>query len=163
MHPGPRGLGHSDRAAALALQLLVFTDKVTLVSWDKRFDLTEERLAGLKEHGVPCYDSSCQVYKCTAGQLESIVLEDGTELPLDMLFVAQWIEPNTQLAKQLNIKLDEHGYIMTDAEQLTNVEALYAAGDITRLYNHQVTSAVHEGGMAAAAANYYLYEDWQKE
>jgi thioredoxin reductase (NADPH) len=156
-------LGHSDRAAALALQLLVFTDKVTLVSWDKRFHLTEERLATLKEHGVPCYDSSCQVYKCSGGQLESIMLEDGTELPLDMLFVAQWIEPNTQLAKQLNVKLDEHGYIMTDAEQLTNVEAVYAAGDITRLYNHQVTSAVHEGGMAAAAANYYLYEDWQKE
>jgi thioredoxin reductase len=43
------------------------------------------------------------------------------------------------------------------------VGGVYAAGDVTKLNNHQVTSAVHEGGMAAAAANYYLYEDWQKE
>jgi thioredoxin reductase (NADPH) len=59
--------------------------------------------------------------------------------------------------------LDEHGYIVADVEQVTNIEGVYAAGDCTKLYNHQVSSAVHEGGMAAAAANYYLYEDWQKD
>jgi thioredoxin reductase (NADPH) len=73
------------------------------------------------------------------------------------------MEPNTQLAKQLGIALDEHGFLVTDVEQCTNVDGVYAAGDLTKINNHQVSSAVHEGGMAAAAANYYLYEDWQKE
>jgi thioredoxin reductase (NADPH) len=80
-----------------------------------------------------------------------------------MLFVAQRMEPNNELAKQLKIRLDEHGFIVTDTEQVTNVEGVFAAGDLTKLNNHQVSSAVHEGGMAAAAANYYLYEEWQKE
>jgi thioredoxin reductase (NADPH) len=70
--------------------------------------------------------------------------------------------PNTALARQLGIKLDANGYILADDEQKTNVPGVYAAGDATRLHNHQISSAVHEGGMAAAAANYYLYGDLQK-
>ncbi len=157
-------LGHNERAASLALEMLTFTDKVTMVSWDEPLNLPPEKLAALKEHGVKIYDSACEIYKCgEEGQLSSIVLADGTEIELDSLFVAQRIEPNTQLAQQLGVMLDEHGYIVSDVEQCTNVEGVYAAGDCTKLYNHQVTSAVHEGGMAAAAANYYLYEDWQKD
>ncbi|HEX9988609.1 MAG TPA: NAD(P)/FAD-dependent oxidoreductase [Chloroflexia bacterium] len=156
-------LGHNERAACLALELLVFTPHVTLVSWDEPLDLSEQKLRTLKEHGIEVHECGCEVYHCSKGQISAITLEDGTELELDMLFVVQWIEPNTQLAKQLNITLDEHGYILTDAEQNTNIEGVYAAGDVTKLHNHQVASAVHEGGMAAAAANYYLYEDWQKE
>jgi thioredoxin reductase (NADPH) len=157
-------LGHNDRAAALALQLLNFTDRVALVAGEDSLDISDERLNALRAHGVNVYDCGCEVYTCeTVGELNSLQLGDGTVIPLDRLFVAQWIEPNTQLAKQLGVKLDQHGYIINDAEQLTNVPGVYAAGDVTRLFNHQVTSAVHEGGMAAAAANYYLYEDWQKE
>jgi hypothetical protein len=33
---------------------------------------------------------------------------------------------------------------------------------VTRAHNHQVSSAVHEGGMAAAAANYVLFERWRE-
>jgi thioredoxin reductase (NADPH) len=157
-------LGHGDRAAALALQLLVFTDKVTLVAWDERLNIDEERMAALRQHGIRVIDCGCAIYRCgDEGHLTSLTLSNGTQLELDMLFVAQFIQPNSELAKQLNVSLDEHGYIRADAEQCTNLEGVYAAGDITRLYNHQVTSAVHEGGEAAAAANYYLYEDWQKD
>lgn len=157
-------LGSDDHAAATALQLLVFTDNVTLVSGSEPFDFKPERCAALEEQGVRLFESDCNIYTCaTEGQLASITLEKGGELELDMLFVSQEIEPNTQLAKQLNLRCDEHGYVHQDAEQCTNVEGVFVAGDVTRLYNHQITSAVHEGGMAAAAANYHLYEDWQKD
>ena len=156
-------LGHGDRAATLALELLIFTPYVTLVSWDEKISIPEERLGHLRDHGIKVYDSTCSVYQCTDGQLSFVQLDDGTKLELDMLFVAQRMEPNNELAKQLNIRLDEHGFVITDSEQVTNVEGVFAAGDLTKLNNHQVTSAVHEGGMAAAAANYYLYEEWQKE
>jgi len=157
-------LGHNERATSLAAELLVFTNKVTLVSWDEPFNVGQETLSTLREHGVAVYDSPCEIYKCQSeGELASLVLGDGTELELDGLFVAQHMQPNTQLAKRLGVMLDEHGFIVADVEQVTNVEGVYAAGDCTKLYNHQVSSAVHEGGMAAAAANYYLYEDWQKE
>ena len=156
-------LGHGDRAASLALEMITFTPHVTLVSWDEKLTIDEKRLGLLKDHGIKVYDSTCSVYQCTSGQLSFVELDDGTKLELDMLFVAQRIEPNNELAKQLNIKLDKHGFVITDTEQVTNVEGVFAAGDLTKLNNHQVSSAVHEGGMAAAAANYYLYEEWQKD
>ncbi len=156
-------LGHNNRAASLCLELLHFTEHVTLVSWDKAFDIDAAKMQVLKEHGINLYDSACSLYQCSAGQLSSVTLADNRILEVDRLFVTQWIEPNTQLAKQLNITVDEHGYIIADAEGATNVSGVYAAGDITRLHNHQVASAVHEGGMAASAANYYLYADWQKD
>lgn len=156
-------LGHNERAASLALELKVFTDDVVLVSWDKPFDISTEKLDTLHKHNIETYDSTCSLYTCSKGELSSIKLEAGKELELDMLFVVQWIKPNTQLAEQLGLYLDKHDYIVADAAQITNIEGVYAAGDVTKQNNHQITSAVHEGGMAAVAANYYLYEDWQKE
>jgi thioredoxin reductase (NADPH) len=157
-------LGAGTRAANLALEILTFTPHVTLVSWEGKLRIDEGRLATMKEHGIKIYDSDCISYECaTSGYLCTIELEGGKKIELDMLFVAQSIQPNNQLANDLSLMTDENGFILADAEQCTNVDGVYAAGDVTHLFNHQVTTAVHEGGMAAAAANYYLYEDWQKE
>ncbi len=157
-------LGHTDYAAALALQLLVFTRKVTLVSWNGKFELDKSRMRSLEACGIATYESDCVAYECRKeGYIHSIRLANEGQLDLDMLFVAQETEPNTQLANQLKAALDKDGYIRTDAEQRTNVDGVFAAGDVTRLFSHQVSSAVHEGAAAAAAANHYLYEDWQKD
>jgi thioredoxin reductase (NADPH) len=157
-------LGSGDRAASLALQLLIFTHAVSLVPWKEPLHAETQRVAALREHGVAIYDSPVHSFNCAPqGQLGSITLENGTQLDLDSLFVTQWIEPNAQLAHKLGIKTDDNGFIIVDVECATNVDGAYAAGDVTKLFNHQISSAVHEGGMAAAAANYYLYEGWQKE
>ena len=157
-------LGSGHRAAALALQLRVFTDTVSLAPWNAPLNIEPNRLLDLREHGIRVYTSLAHSFNCGSNkQLASVTLEDLTELSLDLAFVTQRIQPTTQLAEKLGVIQDEDGFIVTDVEQCTNVEGVYAAGDVTRLFNHQVTSAVHEGGMAAAAANYYLYEDWQKE
>jgi thioredoxin reductase (NADPH) len=157
-------LGHGNRAASLALQLLVFTSSVTLVAWDGQLDLEPEKLQALHEQGIHVFDCDCANFSCASkGMVSALTLNTGETIEFDMLFAAQRIEPNNSLAKQLNIMLDEHGFIVADAEAATNVEGLFAAGDLTRLHNHQVSSAVHEGGMAAAAANHYLYEDWQHD
>lgn len=157
-------LGSGNRAASLALQLLVFTSEVSLVPWNEPLHAESEHKAAVREHGIKVYESPVRSFHCGPDkQLASLTLADDTRVDLDSLFVAQWIEPNTQLAQKLGVKLDDHGYIMVDVEQCTSVDGVYAAGDATKLFNHQISSAVHEGGMAAAAANYYLYEDWQKE
>jgi thioredoxin reductase (NADPH) len=157
-------LGSSDRAAALALQLCVYTDRLSLAPWDEPLSISPGRLVDLRDHGVKVYTSLAHSFNCSpTKQVASVTLQDATVVPLDSIFVTQPVEPSTQLAEQLGVALDEHGYIVSDVEQCTNIDGVYAAGDVTGLFNHQITSAVHEGGMAAAAANYYLYEDWQKE
>ncbi len=148
----------------LALQLLVFTPHVTLVAWDGQLELEDKQLQALQEHDITVYDCDCASFSCASvGMVTSVQLDTGEEIEFDMLFVAQRIAPSNELANQLNLMCDKNGFVVVDAEAATNVPGVFAAGDVTRLYNHQISSAVHEGGMAAAAANHYLYEDWQQE
>ena len=49
-----------------------------------------------------------------------------------------------------------------NSEQRTNVKRVYAAGDVTRLFAHQIVTAAHEGAVAGIAANYDLYRPEQR-
>ena len=158
-------LGDDEEAVATALQMRQFTNSITLVANNDHFNVSDARLEDLRSAAIePIAARVCDFQNdtgCVTG-LE-LIDEAHTVVPLDVLFSIHVKTPNTDLAKQLGVELDELGYILTDSEMKTNVPGVYAAGDVTRLHNHQVTSAVHEGGMAAAAANYYLYGDLQKE
>lgn len=76
------------------------------------------------------------------------------ELPIDGVFVYAGEEPVNALATQMDVKLDEDGYIITDKGQRTNQERVYAAGDITGGVR-QIVVVCAEGAIAATSA----YED----
>ena len=74
-----------------------------------------------------------------------------------MVFVSTLKRPRTTLARRLGARTDDAGYLVVE-EGRTTVPGLYAAGDATADHGHQVTTAAHEGGTAATAINYDLYE-----
>jgi len=76
------------------------------------------------------------------------------ELSVDGVFVYVGEEPVNALATQMDVKLDKDGYIITDKNQRTNRERVYAAGDITGGVR-QIVVACAEGAIAATSA----YED----
>lgn len=84
-------------------------------------------------------------------KIKSVILDSKKELKLDMLFIEIGQIPNTELAKKLGVKLDEQGYIIVDTTQKTNIDCVYAAGDITNASNkfRQLTTAISEGSIAA--------------
>jgi thioredoxin reductase (NADPH) len=92
------------------------------------------------------------------------VLADPAATRLDVDMVFQYHRPvaRTDVAVMLGVELDPIGQIVVDASQQTNVEGIYAAGDVTHPHNHAIAAAVHEGNEAACAANYYLYRPVQK-
>lgn len=70
------------------------------------------------------------------------------ELPLHGLFVELGFLVNSNFVKNI-VKLDEQEQIITDTDQATSVEGIFAAGDVTnRTYKQAVISA----GQGAAAA-----------
>lgn len=94
-------------------------------------------------------------------RLESITLNkpvNGAKtLKLDGLFIEIGALPNNQLAKELNITLDQHGYIETNEMMETNLPGALAAGDITNETGHfkQDIVAASQGAIAATAAYNY--------
>ncbi|BDH79587.1 MAG TPA: thioredoxin-disulfide reductase [Methanothermobacter sp.] len=90
------------------------------------------------------------------GKVQKAVLENRktgqTEtIKVDGIFIAIGEEPINKLAQDLGVKLDKAGYIITDKQQRTSVEGVYAAGDITGGLNQWITACA-EGAIAATSA-----------
>ncbi|MDR2144133.1 MAG: thioredoxin family protein, partial [Treponema sp.] len=66
-------------------------------------------------------------------------------------------EPAVSLVRNLDV-LDERGYVITDKDQKTAVEGLYAAGDVCVKNLRQVVTAVGDGAKAATALEKYARE-----
>jgi thioredoxin reductase (NADPH) len=84
--------------------------------------------------------------------VESLLLESGKTLAVDGVFVEIGSEPSSLIFKNLGIKTDEKGYIITDREQKTNVKGVFAAGDITNNPLKQIVTAAAQGAVAAYSA-----------
>ncbi len=89
-------------------------------------------------------------------RLSSIELADGRLTAADALYVGPRTRLNSEIARQLGCELDEDAQpgpiIRTDAEKMTTVSGVYAAGDITR-GAHTVTFAAADGVMAGLAVH----------
>lgn len=77
------------------------------------------------------------------------------------VFVFAGYEPATDLVKGL-AELNEQGYIVTDRNQKTNIDGLYAAGDVCIKSLRQVVTAVGDGALAATELERYAAK-MQKE
>ena len=78
-----------------------------------------------------------------------------SKFPVDGVFISIGEEPQNHLAKDLGVKVDDDGFIITDSQQRTNVKGVYAAGDITGGLR-QVISACAKGAIAALASTEVL-------
>ena len=86
--------------------------------------------------------------------LENVIDASTSTLFIDGVFVAIGYVPSNELAKKLGVKMDEEGYIKVDKGFRTNVQGVYAAGDITGGFK-QIVTAVGQGATAAAT----IFED----
>lgn len=151
-------LGNDEHAADTALQLLLFTPRVTLVTGDGALGLRPETADRLARRGIRVIVDCIVGARASApGALAALQLRGGGEIAVDHLFSLRGAEPETALARSLGIELSAEGYIKVDTEGRTSLAGVYAAGDVTRLFSHQIATAGHEGVTAACALNYDLW------
>jgi len=84
------------------------------------------------------------------------------EVEVDAVFVQIGEAPNSQVAREAGLGVDAHGYIETDVFQRTNIEGVYAAGDVTNHPVKQVGTAVGQGITAALEAYSYIRRPYYK-
>jgi len=149
--------GNTDETASMAMQLTRMTSDVTLLTNSDDFEISRRFVQRLNKARVPIIRDKIDRAEGQDGIFEALILKSSDRLPLAQLFSHQGATPQTELAEQLDVTLAGNGYILVDSEQKTSQPGVYAAGDVTRLHSHQITTAVHEGGTAASSANYFLY------
>lgn len=77
------------------------------------------------------------------------------------VFVFAGYEPATKLVRDI-VELSEQGYVVTDRNQQTTIDGLYAAGDICVKSLRQVVTAVGDGALAATELERYASKMQQK-
>ncbi len=73
------------------------------------------------------------------------------------VFVFAGYSPSTDIFKG-KVELDEKGYVITDRKQKTNVDGIYAAGDVCIKDLRQVVTATGDGALAATELEKYARE-----
>jgi thioredoxin reductase (NADPH) len=85
------------------------------------------------------------------------------ELAVDAVFVQVGEAPNSQIARESGVEVDEEGYIKIDIFQRTNIPGIYAAGDVTNHPVKQVGTAVGQGITAALEAYGYIRRPYYRK
>lgn len=158
-------IGNTDEAVTTCLQFLEYTKKLVFITntHEQYSGVSFERRKLLQKYSVPFYQTEIATVESQNGYMEKIHLDTGETINVDFMFNQQGAKPRSELAKNAGVKVNEMGYILVDREQRTTIKGMYAAGDITEMFAHQIITAAHEGAQAAQAINYDLYSNDQRD
>ncbi|WP_064590716.1 FAD-dependent oxidoreductase [Streptobacillus moniliformis] len=158
-------VGSGDSAIEEGIFLTKFAKKVivSVVHDEGIMDCNEiakaEALANPKMEFI--WNSMVKEYKGNE-KLETVILKNtktGEDIPVDVdtcfLFIGYL--PNTSLYKEI-LDSSTKGYIVTNEKMETNIEGVFAAGDIREKYLKQVSTAVGDGAIAGYNAEKFISE-----
>ena len=85
------------------------------------------------------------------------------ELAVDGVFVQIGESPNSQVAKESGVEVEDGGCIKIDIQQHTNIPGVFAAGDVTNYPVRQIGTAVGQGITAALEAYGYIKRPYYRK
>ncbi|MFW9869102.1 MAG: NAD(P)/FAD-dependent oxidoreductase [Candidatus Thorarchaeota archaeon] len=156
--------GTAGSAIHVANSLTRFTKKIRIL-------MTEDAYVPFEKNDFSKLDESS--YEWTSGKIkqidfprpgaiQSVTLEDGRKLKANVFFVSYVDVVRSELAQQIGVEVDKKGNILTDHRGKTNIEGVWAAGDV-RPITQQVAMAVGTGNYAALMMNQFLGNDREQE
>lgn len=149
-------VGGGDSAVTAAIHLAEFANHVTLLYKDEL--ICEPSWKEEMERNSKIDMICCSEVSEIKGDLkvEKVLYKDSEgvkELVVEGVFIEVGSVPGVMIAKELGVETDEQGYIKVNQDQSTNVDFVYAAGDVTTGSNkfRQIITAVAEGAVASGS------------
>lgn len=150
-------VGGGDTALTDALYLAKICSRVSLIHRRNEFRAQkalqdrvrkEQKISVMTPHTV-------KEIRGDGNTVTSILLDDGSELECDGVFIFAGIIPQSELVSGL-VQLDRNGFIVSNDRMETSEPGIYAAGDIRTTAFRQVVTAAGDGAMAAHMADEYI-------
>ena len=93
--------------------------------------------------------------RISAVELNNNITGESVRLPIDGLFIAIGRRPATDMLEG-QLHLDDLGYIIADETTKTNIDGVYAVGDVRTKPLRQIVTAVADGATAVHFAEEYI-------
>lgn len=165
-------IGGGYAAVEEGLFLTKYGKKIIMVIRGDDFSIDSAAVEELKEHPQVTILYHTQVEKVEGDSaVRRVVLKDrktGEETVYAAddgdfygVFVFVGYAPENGLL-QGKVDLNPQGYVITDRDQKTNIDGVYAAGDICVKNLRQVVTAVSDGAVAATSLEKYLGSQYRK-
>jgi thioredoxin reductase len=146
-------IGWGKRVVGLALKLLQWSDRITIMLDGHEREWTQEQTSKLLAESIAIRDEKVLSLEGRDGLVEAAVLSTGERVPLDAIFFTIGVARSCNLAEGLGCTVDdEHSNIVVDAHKQTSIEGIYAIGDLAAGSQLAITSAA-DGAIAAIAIN----------
>jgi thioredoxin reductase (NADPH) len=88
--------------------------------------------------------------------VKAVIFDNGTELLVDGVFIEVGSIPNSKLAIDVGVQVNENKEIFINRKSETNIPGIYAAGDVADAPFKQAITGVAEGVIAAYSAFDYI-------
>lgn len=93
--------------------------------------------------------------RLSGAKIKDLISGEIGEIECDAVFISIGRKPATEFISG-SVELDSYGYIVADESTRTNIDGVYAIGDVRTKALRQVVTAVADGAVAAHCAEEYL-------
>jgi len=155
-------VGGGDSAVQAAIELKNAGCRVSLISKEK-LDANYSDIREFKKGGdatiLECYGV---IEIKGEDKVEGVIIQSSDkattkQIPCKGVFIELGFFPNTEFCRDL-VKLNEKEEIIINSDSSTNVEGIFACGDVTNCFGKRIIIASGEGAKACLAVKKYLLE-----
>lgn len=111
---------------------------------------TEEELEAMREKANEkieiIYNVNIEQFNESDGKISSVVLDNGTNLEVNGVFIYIGYRPNTDLVDKYDI-INNDGYVLVDDYFETTIPGVFAIGDIIKKDVYQLVTAASDGAI----------------
>lgn len=161
-------IGGGNSALEEALYLTQHAKKVYLIHRRDEFradEIIQKRVKNNKKIELVLNSEVVEILaneKVYGGIIKNSKTKENNTIYFDGIFPYIGISPNSEIFSS-QLQLDKFGFIMTDCSMKTQLDGVYAIGDIRNTPLRQVITAVSDGAIAGVEASKYVINLKEKE
>ncbi|MFW9905422.1 MAG: NAD(P)/FAD-dependent oxidoreductase [Candidatus Thorarchaeota archaeon] len=160
-------IGGGDTAIDAVIDLNKIAKKVYLAHRRSDFRASESNLELVRKEEMAEILTNVTIkeilgqHKVEGAILENILTNENIDLAVEKVILAVGLKPNTEIFDDLGLEF-QGKFLKTDELQRTNIEGVFAAGDIVTPYQ-LATLAAAQGALAAHGAYLYIRDPYWKQ
>ncbi len=160
-------VGGGDTAIDAVLDLQNIAKSIYLVHRKAEFRASETNLAKVKSENMATILTNINLVEIGGGQrvefaiLEDVVTHELRRLDVSKIILAVGLRPNTEIFSDLGLSF-RGKFLQVDDLMRTNVEGIFAAGDIVTPYQLAAVAAA-QGALAAHGAHLFIKDPYWKQ